>query len=91
MTRLQQLLASQGKDYQAFEKLFIKGNLSNNAGACATAVSNAAQALRQSMDSEMKKLPMMADYEAVSRQRDRLRSSGVHLTALLKKAGARGT
>ena len=48
-SRLQQQIASQGKDYQAFGRLFLKSNLSGNAGACATAVSNAAQALRQSI------------------------------------------
>ena len=45
-SRLQQQIASQGKEYLAFEKLFIKGNLSCNAGNCATAISNAAQTLR---------------------------------------------
>ena len=91
MRALQQQFATQGKDYQAFGKLFIKGDLSANADACANTVHNAKQALLRNTDSEMKKLQLVADYEAVCKQHDRLRSPGVHLTALLKKAGAKGT
>lgn len=89
--RLQRYIAGQGMDYREFEKQFIRTSLTDNIRKCAGFVREAEQIMRHSTDIEMKKLSLMHDYAEVKRQRDNLRSPGVHLAALLKKAGASGT
>ena len=85
-------------DNREFVRLFVGDELTESATACANAVEKNAETLQASVDAAIKNLPLVETYAALCAQRDELNahvdmlySPGMHVTALLKKAGAAGT
>lgn len=73
-----------------FANLFIKESPSEMMGKFINTINQAAQMLKKAEEAE-KKFAWAKDYEDICNKRELLRSPGVHLTALLKSTGAKGT